>query len=124
LVSVKDIQDFIFLIIEKVTAIEIAMNDPKVFNAVNLTLICLMEFDIRQHSVMNLIPILDSLSHFRMLLTKDPRDLMEFGKELAPGEDDFLIFHPLELNKAQKLSSCPLKNDDNQFFIDKNEIIL
>lgn len=38
---------------------------------------------------------------------------MKLGKELAPGVDNLLVGHPLELNETEELSFCPFENYDD-----------
>ena len=90
----------------------------------NLLLILFVQFYVRQHTVMNLVPSLNSLRHFRMLFFKNTRNLMKLSKEFTPGKNDLFVFHPFKLNKIKKLSFGPLKDDNNKLLISVNKLVL
>lgn len=45
------------------------------------------------------------------------------SEELTPGMNDFLVFHPLELNEGQTFSVDPVDNNDGEFVFEVDKLI-
>lgn len=66
----------------------------------HLFFVIFVKFNIGKDSMMDLVPPLNLLRDFCMLLFEDSWYVMKLGKELAPGVDNLLVGHPLELNET------------------------
>ena len=73
--------------------------------------------------MVDLVPILNSLCNFGMLMRKKLGNFVEFSEVSAPSMDQWQIRHPLQVEKVDGFSSGPLKHSDDKVSLLDKELL-